>query len=173
VVLLLFAYGAYHLLVPAADKMLAPPVAPVPQAASARPRVVKAVPRPAAAPAATVPATTPDQTASVAPQEAPALPGRVYGQQNRTARVVLRVKQSTRVLVQGADGQTYINRTLNTGDSYMVPDVVGTTLTTDNAGAVEVDLDGAPMGNAGRTGQIAENVSLDPQAIADRANNRR
>lgn len=178
VVLLLFAYGAYYLLVPAADKMIAPPVAPVPQATAPKPKVVKVVP-PAPAPAATAPeigAAPPpsDRTATATPTEpAPLPPGKVYGQMNRNARVVLRVKQATRVLVQGANGQSYINRTLNPGDSYLVPDVVGNVLTTDNAGAIEIDLDGAPMGNAGRNGQIAENVSLDPQAIADRANNRR
>ena len=78
------------------------------------------------------------------------------------------MKQTTQVLVQGSDGTTYINRTLNAGDSYMVPDTVGTTLTTANAGAIEVDLDGVAMGTAGRNGQIGETVSLDPQAIADR-----
>jgi cytoskeleton protein RodZ len=172
VVLLLFVYGAYHLLVPAADKMLAPPVAPVPQASAPKPKAVKAVPPPAVtAPPAT---TAPDQAAAAAPSEAaPPPPGRVYGQMNRNARVVLRVKQATRVLVQGPGNQTFINRTLNPGDSYLVPDIVGTTLTTDNGGAVEVDLDGAPMGNAGRDGQFAETLSLDPQAVADRANNRR
>lgn len=182
VVLLLFAYGAYYLLVPAADKMLTPPVAPVPQQqVSAKPQPK---PAPPAAPAviapttvapATTPAITPPGTAPATTDTTTAAPvpaGKVYGQNNRSARVVLRMKQTTRVLVQGADGTTFINRTLNAGDSYMVPDQVGLTLTTANAGAIEVDLDGAPMGAAGRVGQIAETLSLDPQAIADRANRR-
>lgn len=180
VVLLLFAYGAYYLLVPAADRMLTPPVAPVPQQQTApKPKVVKAMPpaatpAPAAtAPTATPPATTaPSETATAAPQEQTPPVGKVYGQNNKNARVVLRMKETTRVLVQSADGATFINRTLNAGDSYMVPDQVGLTLTAANAGAVEVDLDGAPMGAAGRRGQIAETLSLDPQAIADRANRR-
>ncbi len=181
VVLLLFAYGAYYLLVPAADKMLTPPVAPVPQqqvAAKPKPRVVQVAPpqtvvtAPGTPPATTsaaipAPATSTD-TATAAPIPA----GKVYGQNNRNARVVLRMKETTRVLVQSADGATFINRTLNAGDSYMVPDQVGLTLTAANAGAIEVDLDGAPMGTAGRAGQIAETLSLDPQAIADRANRR-
>jgi cytoskeleton protein RodZ len=177
VVLLLIIYGAYYLLVPAADKMLAPPVAPAPQAtvAKPRPRVVKVVPPPPVvatpAPGATAAPGTAPQPATAAPP-APLPPGKVYGQQNRNARVVLRMKETARVLVQGGDGTTFINRTLDAGDSYMVPDMVGTTLTTPNAGAIEVDLDGAPMGNAGRGGQIVETLSLDPQAIADRANKR-
>ncbi|HWA92238.1 MAG TPA: RodZ domain-containing protein [Rhizomicrobium sp.] len=176
VVLLLFAYGAYYLLMPAADKMMAPPVAPAPQTSVAKPKpkVVKVVPPPVVTtPPAQTTTPAPTDTTQATPPATEPVPGKVYGQQNRNARVVLRVKQSTRVLVQGAEGQTFINRTLNPGDSYMVPDTVGNLLTTDNAGAIEVDLDGAPMGNAGRNGQIAESLSLDPQAIADRANNRR
>ena len=52
----------------------------------------------------------------------------------------------------------------------MVPDQVGLTLTTADACAIEVDLDGVSMGTACHKGQIAETVSLDPQAIADRYN---
>jgi cytoskeleton protein RodZ len=186
VVLLLFAYGAYHLLVPAADKMLAPPVAPVPQAAAPAPKKVAKVepPKPqpvapsvTAAPPAADPAATPPvntaQAPTTAPQQQAAIqPGKVYGQLNKNARVVLRMKQPASVLVQGADGTTYINRTLNAGDTYLVPDMVGLTLTTANAGAVEIDLDGVAMGAAGKNGQIGETLSLDPQSIADRYNGR-
>lgn len=72
--------------------------------------------------------------------------------------------------MQGADGTVYINRTLNAGNSYRVPDVVGLTLTATDTGAIEVDLDGVAMGAAGRKGQIGETISLDPQSIADRYN---
>ncbi len=187
VVLLLFAYGAYHLL-SAADKVLAPPVAPVPQAASPAPKKVAKVepPKPqpvaptvTAAPSGTNPAVTPPvdgtqtpATGAVPQQQAAIPPGKVYGQLNKNARVVLRMKQTTRVLIQGADGTTYINRTLNAGDSYLVPDMVGLTLTTSNAGAVEIDLDGVAMGAAGHNGDFGETLSLDPQSIADRYNGR-
>jgi len=188
VVLLLFAYGAYHLLVPAADKMLSPPVAPVPAQYAPKPVVAKKLPpKPVvqtppqtatATPPATAPGTAPTTDPSVtppgtapAPQEEAAIPeGKVYGQANHNARVVLRLKAPTRILVQGPNGATYINRTLNAGDSYMVPDLVGVTLTTADAGAIQLELDGAVMGIAGKKGQIGESMSLDPQAIADRYN---
>ncbi|MBV9331510.1 MAG: hypothetical protein JOZ55_08145, partial [Alphaproteobacteria bacterium] len=44
----------------------------------------------------------------------------------------------------------------------------GLTLTTPNGGAVEIDLDGAQMGFAGKAQQMTEALSLDPQAVADR-----
>ena len=184
VVLVLFGYGTYHLLVPAADKMLTPPVAPVPAQYAPKPVAVKkSPPKPVQAAAAPAPSsaasstagtqTSPEQAPATAqpPQQQAAIPqGRIYGQQNHNARVVLRLKEATRVLVQGADGTTYMNRTLNAGDSYMVPDLVGLTLTTSDGGAIQVELDGAVMGTAGGKGQIGESVSLDPQAIADRYN---
>ncbi len=176
VVLLLFAYGAYHLLVPVADKLSERPVESAPQTAvAAKPapkNIVKIEPLPQPAPAQTgTAAATPPATQ--APQQDAAIPqGKVYGQLNKGARVVLRMKLTTRILIQGSDGTTYINRTLNAGDTYMVPDVVGLTLTAADAGAVEIDLDGAAMGPAGKHGQIGETLSLDPQSIADRYNGR-
>jgi cytoskeleton protein RodZ len=186
VVLVLFVYGAYHLLVPAADKMLSPAVAPVPSqfvpktaGRASPPSPVKTVATPPQNSTTTAPglATSPQAAANQAlggvssTQQQAAIPlGHSYGQLNRSARVVLRLTQPTRILVQGADGTVYINRALNAGDTYKVPDLVGLTLTTTDAGAVEVDLDGVAMGTAGRKGQIGETVSLDPQSIADRYN---
>ena len=98
--------------------------------------------------------------------------GQVYGERNVGARVVLRALAPTKVLVEGADGVVYINRVLRRGDSYRVPDRVGLTLTVSNAGALQIDLDGQAMGHAGQARQIAEALSLDPQAVVDRYNGR-
>ncbi len=189
VVFVLFAYGAYHLLAPAADKKFSPPVAPVPsqfvpkttvRSSTTSPPKTIAVSPPQTAPAppatSSAPATSPQPAAQtpggIAPaqQQAAIAPGHTYGQSNHSARVVLRLTQATRILVQGPDGTVYINRALNAGDSYRVPDVVGLTLTAADTGAIEVDLDGVAMGAAGRKGQVGETISLDPQSIADRYN---
>ncbi len=102
---------------------------------------------------------------------APPLPqGEVYGANNKGSRVVLRMRDTARVLVQGPDGRVYMNRTLKPGDTYQLPNMVGLTLTTSNAGAVEVDLDGQPVGVMGRNQETGEALSLDPQSIMDRYN---
>jgi cytoskeleton protein RodZ len=97
-------------------------------------------------------------------------PGKVYGSKNHDARVVLRIHAPTRLLVLGPKKVVLINQTLQTGDIYQVPNQVGLTLTTPNGGAVELDLDGAPMGFAGRDQGMTEDLSLDPQSIVDRYN---
>ncbi|HEX9158603.1 MAG TPA: RodZ domain-containing protein [Rhizomicrobium sp.] len=94
--------------------------------------------------------------------------GQVFGAQNHDARVVLHAHGLAHVLVQGFGGRVYINRLLHPGDVYRVPNLAGLSLTTQNGGAVSVELDGRDMGFAGRSGQIAEAVSLDPGAIAGR-----
>ena len=100
--------------------------------------------------------------------DAPIPQGQVYGEQNKNARVVLHLRQAARILVQGPDGTLFINRTLKAGDSYKVPNFVGMTLTTSNAGAVELDLDGTAIGLVGKNQETAEGLSLDPQAVMDR-----
>ena len=126
-----------------------------------------------------MPLTTisPTATSSLTPQPGtiavPAIGvGQVYGAVNRNARVVLRARGDTRLTVKGPDGQLMLNRDLKSGDSYQVPDMPGLTLATSNAGAVEVDLDGVALGRAGQPQQIVGRVSLDPQSLTDRFNNR-
>jgi len=186
VVFLLLAYGAYYLIAPAADRMLAPPVAPVPAQLTGKPdtphKVTVSKPQPvttAMVPALQPPAAQNGQVpaavpGAVTPAQQPAAlpPGMVYGKQHADARVILRMKASTHIFVKGPGGTVYINRILNPGDSYMVPNVPGVTLWTENGGAVEIDLDGSAMGAAGQNGQAATSVSLDPQAVADHGNKR-
>jgi cytoskeleton protein RodZ len=173
-----------------APKPVTPPPAPE-QSATPSPAINNAVP----APAATAPADNPlasqmptpsaDKPAATAAQPtatpSPALSGTpavaippeaatVYGKNNRNSRVVLKAKGDTHVMVRGQNGTVYINRNLKSGDSYQLPNTVGLTLSTSNAGAVEVDLDGQAMGLAGTGQQSADDVPLDPQTIADRYN---
>ena len=118
-----------------------------------------AIPSPAAGAQATGPAVAPA--------------GKVYGAQNKDARVVLRVRTATHVTVKGRDGTMFINRDLVPGDTYNVRNIPGMTLSTSNGGGVEIDLDGVAMGNAGPQMQPADNVLLDPQSIVDHFNSHR
>ena len=68
---------------------------------------------------------------------------------NHNPRVVLRMRGDAHVVVRGPQGQLLLNRDLKAGDSYQVPNVPGMTMATDNAGAAEVNLDGAALGAAG------------------------
>jgi cytoskeleton protein RodZ len=188
VVLVLVLYGAYQLAT-SADRMLNEPItAPPPQQLAPKP--VAASPKPVTAQptqptpqqqsgftgtlAPQPPAANNNSTAGLQPSGVPAVPlpqGQVYGEQNKNPRVILRMRQAARILVEGPDGMVYINRTLQPGDSYRVPNLVGLTLTTSDAGSVELDLDGQSMGVVGKGNETVEALSLDPQSVMDRFNN--
>jgi cytoskeleton protein RodZ len=198
VVVVLLGYGAWHLL--SADREGSQTVPPAPLSESGKqtaarqpPRAVEqAIPSPAIdatgtpaggatpSPAISAPTVTGSQQPTATPSPAAAQPapavgpvGKTYGEQNKNARVVLRARGPSHVLVRGRDGTTFINRNLSAGDSYQVPNFVGLTLSASNGGAVEVDLDGLAMGQAGAQAQPVDDIQLDPQAIVDRFNNRR
>ena len=180
VLLGLVFYGAYHLAM-SADSMLRQPVAPVPSRMEPSPATVHAKPPPpvqtavTASPASANPASVPAPGAAPPPatpdvQTAALPPGQTYGLQNVNPRVILRVHATTNVLIEGPEGKVFLNHVLHPGDSYNVPNLVGVTLTTQNGGAIALELDGQPMGTAGRGDKVTEALSLDPQAIVDRYN---
>lgn len=190
VVVLLVGYGVYRLAV-SADSLVNQPVAAVPQQFAPKPAKIAAKPAAKAAAQSINPSALPPPAAAVtvpppqgaansaaavpgqtpAQQQAAPLPaGQVYGANNKNARVVLRIKQATRILVEGPDGKIFINRALNPGDTYNVPLIDGITLTAQNGNAVELDLDGQAMGTASKTNDAVEALPLDPQGVADHAN---
>jgi cytoskeleton protein RodZ len=171
-------------------KPVAPPK-PVQQAATPSPAApaaadssinqeAAATPPPAAGaktPATSLPpANAASPTAASQGAAVPAVPagngaGTVYGSLNQNPRIILRARGDVRLTVKNAEGQMILNRDLKSGDSYQVPNTPGVTLATNNAGAVEMDLDGIALGRAGAPQQILGKVSLDPQSLADRFNN--
>jgi cytoskeleton protein RodZ len=194
IIVALVVFGIYQLAV-SADRMLRQPVAPVPAAMQPKQAIQfqKPPPRPPVqtgtevqgqaariappapaeqqAPPAAKTLVQPKPAAEAAPAEQPATErhaGQILGQDNAHPRVILHILKPTRILVQGSDGKTYINRILHPGDSYRVPDRVGLSLTTSDGSAVQVELDGQMMGVAGKASEIVEAMSLDPQAVVDR-----
>ncbi|HSZ74780.1 MAG TPA: helix-turn-helix domain-containing protein [Rhizomicrobium sp.] len=183
ILLLAFVVYGVYFVVSGSGRSAQQPVAPVPPhlmdenappppPASQPPASQQAAPMQSttAVPAA-VPATAPPAAAPLVSAAAPPLPqGQTYGLKNSNPRIILRAHESTSVEVSGANGMIFINRTLQPGDTYRVPNRTGMKLTTPNAGAVEVQLDGGSVGMAGVSGQSAQDLSLDPQAVMDRHN---
>jgi cytoskeleton protein RodZ len=175
----LLIFGIY-LLVKAAGSDTSPPVGPVPAeiANAARPAPAPVAPAPlapasqatapapAAPPAAETPA--PVQAAPAAPAPAALPKGQELGLQNTGSRVELQANHQVYVSVKGPDGTVYIGRMLQPGDTYRVPNLPGLILNATDGSAVNVIVDGKPMGPVGSRARPADNVLLDPQAIAER-----
>jgi cytoskeleton protein RodZ len=152
-------YGAYYLFI-AVNRMASPVVAPVPARLAAQAGLAANTNQPpAAAPVAAPQAAAPNGSALP--------PGLRYGTQNAGSRLTLVVHRLTRVLVQGPNNTLLLNRLLQPGDSYLVPNMSGATLSTPDAGAVELILDGGSLGYAGKDGIVAEGLSLNPQDVID------
>jgi cytoskeleton protein RodZ len=77
------------------------------------------------------------------------------------------MRSDAHLVVRAPNGQILLNRDLKNGDAYQVPNNTGVTMATDNAGAVEVDLDGIALGRAGAPLQGLPRLSLDPQSLTD------
>jgi cytoskeleton protein RodZ len=154
----------------------------VPPAASgdASQQQASALPPPAAGAQSPATRTTPlsSNSPTVAPQTSAAQPsaapasGHAYGLMNHSPRVIVRMRNDAHVVVRGPQGQLLLNRDLKAGDSYQVPNVPGMTMSTDNAAAAEVNLDGSSLGVTGAPNEGLPSLSLDPQALADRFNKR-
>lgn len=159
---------------PAQPFPIAPPapIAPTPRANSSVPGPA-AVP-PAAPGAANAPAPAPgdsaaasadDEDEDVTPEPSavaavPAFPATVPA-----GRVVLRARQDSWVQIQAANGATVMARNLRAGESYVVPEQSGLRLTTGNAGALEVIVDGQIAPALGQIGAVRRNVTLDPERL--------
>ncbi len=154
-------YGIYYLAV-AVNRMASQPVPPVPPQLAAQAGLPPPPAQPPSAPAVPAAATAPAAAAA-----APLPDGRVYGAENRS-RITLRAHKPTRVTVLGPNNRLYLDRQFQPGDSYLVPDSLGLTVSSSDGGALEMILDGSSVGYAGNDGTASNGLSLDPQALTEK-----
>jgi cytoskeleton protein RodZ len=188
ILIIALIYGIYYLIV-AVNRMASQPVPPVPPQLAAQAGLTPppSPPAPSAQPASDVSQSSSDGDAAPPPSipETPAAPqqaaaampaastlaalpeGHVYGAQNKS-RITLRAHKPARITVLGPDSRLYLDRLLETGDSYLVPDATGLTLSTSDGGAVEMIIDGSSVGYAGNDGAALTAVSLNPQELSGR-----
>jgi cytoskeleton protein RodZ len=173
--LIAVVYGAYYLFI-AVNRMASPSVAPVPERLAAQAGLAPnapSAPAPGTAPASAASAPTAASPSALAPQPSavpnavPLPPGQRYGAQNAGSRLTLLAHRPIRVLIQGPNNTLLLNRLLQAGDSYLVPNMNGVTLSTPDGGAMELILDGGSLGYAGKDGVVAEGLSLNPQDVVN------
>jgi cytoskeleton protein RodZ len=163
---------------PAADAVPPPVAAMQGQQASATPPPAAGAKTPAtstaqmAAPPGAQAGASQASASLAAVPPASAAPGQIFGGVNANSRVVIRARSVARVTVKGSDGSVLLNRNLQPGDSYHAPDDPGVSMATNDAGALEVDLDGVSLGRVGQPQQVLGRVSLDPQSLSDRFGSR-
>ena len=123
------------------------------------------------------PATPPASPVAAAPMALPAPAAAAPSADGQPAqdaaaasgRVVIRAaSDDSWIQVRESDGQLVVSRLLHQGDSYTVPDRSGLTLTTGNAGTLQILLDGKALPPLGAKKEVKHNVSLDPAKLQKR-----
>ena len=145
------------------------PPSPAPTVAPERTAVVEPAPP-------SPPPAVPQNRAQTAPQSAsagaaasavtatqPTGAGRVpqiFGAGNWNARVVVQARADAWVQVTTETGDLLLTRVLRQGDKFLAPPRDDIVLTTGNAGALEIFVDGNRLPSIGAIGEVARNLPL-------------
>jgi cytoskeleton protein RodZ len=97
---------------------------------------------------------------------AAAADGRIFGDSQSGARIVIRAVQDSWVQVRDPKGELLISRVLRPGDQYRVPEQAGLSLVTGNAGGLEVLVDGTVAPRLGRAGDVLRGIVLEPARLS-------
>ncbi|MDA1090292.1 MAG: helix-turn-helix domain-containing protein [Proteobacteria bacterium] len=82
------------------------------------------------------------------------------------SRIIVRAKMNSWIQVRDdAVNELLLTRLLRAGDSYAVPDRSGLKLSTGNAGALEILVDGKAVPAIGSEGTVRRNVALDADKL--------
>jgi cytoskeletal protein RodZ len=134
--------------------------------ASPRPQAQAATVAPEASVAASTSAAAPDREETPEVQSAAETPAREAPAAGSAGRIVVKAKTNSWIQVRDdAAGELVLTRMLMSGDSYIVPDRSGLTLSTGNAGALEILVDGEPVPAVGGEGTVRRKIVLDAERL--------
>ena len=134
--------------------------------ASPRPQAQAATVAPEASVAASTSAAAPDREETPEVQSAAETPAREAPAAGGAGRIVVKAKTNSWIQVRDdAAGELVLTRMLMSGDSYIVPDRSGLTLSTGNAGALEILVDGEPVPAVGGEGTVRRRIVLDAERL--------
>ncbi len=153
---------------PAPEPVSGPSVVPIdmippPAASLTTPGEPAAAETPAAETAALTAAPAPPST----PESQAATPSTTMpGKAKEKGRIVVRAKMNSWIQVRDDTvNELLFTRMLRVGDSYAVPGRPGLKLSTGNAGALEILVDGEPVPSIGGEGTVRRNVFLDAERL--------
>ena len=134
-----------------------PAPAPEPQPAAPEPVVATAEPARTAAVTKPEPAATPEPISASSP--APAV------KPAAASRVMLRANASVWIEVREGGDKRILSRVMRAGETFPVPARPGLTMTTGNAGSLEIVVDGKRIPPLGPVGGVRRDVALDAGAL--------
>jgi cytoskeleton protein RodZ len=197
VVLALAAYGAWSIFArddggtetaaveTPVDEAPPEPAAEQPEATAALPAEEPAAPSPSnaeasapaepAVPAAETPSATEDQVPPEADaaslgedvvEESPPQP-EAAAPEGAAGKIVVRARLESWIQITNAKKEVVFSRVLRAGETYTVPEETGLSLTTGNAGGVEILVDGKKLKSLGTVGLVKRDIPLDAKKLKD------
>lgn len=84
-------------------------------------------------------------------------------------RVTLRALEATYIRIRDTGSQgILVERVLEPGETYNVPDRSGLVMRTGNAGGLQVEVDGRNVGVLGKSGEVVSRIPVDPSYFLER-----
>jgi cytoskeleton protein RodZ len=80
-------------------------------------------------------------------------------------RVLIEARIDSWIEILDADGKSITAQVLRAGESFAPPDEPGLTLTTGNAGGLDVIVDGAKAPSLGEVGAVKRKIPLEPEKL--------
>ncbi len=90
---------------------------------------------------------------------------KIYGELEADVRIVIEATQDSWVQIRDTDGILLLTRVLFPGDRFRVPDRPGLSLTTGNAGGLEITVDRNSVSPIGPDGAVRRGVILEPDKL--------
>jgi cytoskeleton protein RodZ len=90
------------------------------------------------------------------------------GARKGSKNVSLRAKAASWIELRRANGGRLISKMLQKGEIYNVPQETGVSLSTGNAGVIEIMIDGEVLGTIGSKGAVRRDILLDPENLMGR-----
>lgn len=118
----------------------------------------------------TIPVTSPEFIPPAPPvppaMSAPPAPAAVAAAPEQLGpRILIEARIDSWIEVLDAEGKTITAQVLRAGESFAPPDQAGMTLTTGNAGGLDVIVDGAKVPSLGEIGSVKRKIPLEPEKL--------
>lgn len=92
---------------------------------------------------------------------------RTYGENFPDTRIILKATHNTWVEIIGEADERLLTQLLKVGDIYYVPNKPSITMTTGNAGGLEIQVDGQILRPLGPLGAVKRDIKLVPKALLE------
>ena len=92
---------------------------------------------------------------------------RIYGENFPDTRIILKATHNTWVEIIGEADERLLTQLLKIGDIYYVPNKPSITMTTGNAGGLEIQVDGQILRPLGPLGAVKRDIKLVPKALLE------